>query len=362
MGSVPNRNAMLTRWIFALSLAVLCYITDAQNAPVTSLPDAYTCIPGEISIPVSVTNFDGIGAISLSLEFDASVMTFVQGIQNSAFTGAFAIGDNLLPSGLHSLIIGWFGTGVSLPDGATLIDLKFSFNGGTTSLSWFDDGASCEYTDAAYNTLNDLPTACHYRNGIVTDMKCLNLTFLLQGLYNPAVHSMNSALGSGSVPCSEGIADAIQVELHNAANYALIAFSGTENEVSLSGNSRVLVPASLNSNYYITVRHRNSIATVSSVPVSFSSSQVSYDFTDGASRAYGSNMVQMADGKWAFYAGDVNQDGAIDTGDMSPVDNDAGNFASGYLPTDVNGDGSVDTGDMTLIDNNASGFVGSITP
>lgn len=73
-------------------------------------------------------------------------------------------------------------------------------------------------------------------------------------------------------------------------------------------------------------------------------------------------MIQMADGKWAFFSGDVNQDGAVDTGDMSPVDNDAAAFASGYLATDVNGDGMVDTADITLIDNNAATFTGSITP
>ncbi len=70
----------------------------------------------------------------------------------------------------------------------------------------------------------------------------------------------------------------------------------------------------------------------------------------------------MIDGYYAIYGGDVNQDGSADSGDMTPVDNDAANFESGYLPTDVNGDGSIDSGDMTLIDNNASLFVGSILP
>lgn len=47
---------------------------------------------------------------------------------------------------------------------------------------------------------------------------------------------------------------------------------------------------------------------------------------------------------------------------MTPVDNDASSFTTGYTATDVNGDGTVDTGDMTIIDNNAAGFVSSITP
>ncbi|PKO96157.1 MAG: hypothetical protein CVU14_11195, partial [Bacteroidetes bacterium HGW-Bacteroidetes-9] len=83
---------------------------------------------------------------------------------------------------------------------------------------------------------------------------------------------------------------------------------------------------------------------------------------DGPTQAYGNNMLLMNDGHCVIFCGDVNQDTFVDTGDMSPVDNDASNFSSGYLPTDVNGDGIVDTGDMTVIDNNAAGFTGTITP
>jgi uncharacterized protein (DUF2141 family) len=60
---------------------------------------------------------------------------------------------------------------------------------------------------------------------------------------------------------------------------------------------------------------------------------------------------------FAIFSGDVNQDGSVDTADMTPVDNDAGNYALGYLPTDANGDGTVDTSDMTIVDNNAAGYV-----
>jgi len=243
-----------------------------------------------------------------------------------------------------------------------LIDLKFNFLGGTTNLTWFDDGASCEYTDAAYYALNDVPTNCHYVNGLVTSEKCLNLNFILEGLYNPDTHLMGSALGNVSGPCEVGISDYAQVELRSADDYSNIVFATGDFNLNMTGQTRVLVPSALNENYHITVRHRNSIATVSAVPVSFSGTIMNYSFTDQSSKAWGSNMIQMADGKWAFFSGDVNQDGSVDTGDMSPVDNDAAAFASGYLATDVNGDGMVDTADITLIDNNAANFTGSITP
>ena len=73
-------------------------------------------------------------------------------------------------------------------------------------------------------------------------------------------------------------------------------------------------------------------------------------------------MLLMTDGHCAIFGGDVNQDGSVDTADMTPVDNDASAFATGYLITDVNGDGMIDTGDMTIIDNNAAAFVSSIMP
>jgi hypothetical protein len=353
---------MNLRTIFTTILIALSVIAQAQNAPVTTAGSLYNQTPGVIDVPLTVTGFNNIGYIALTLEYDPAVLTFIQGTQNPGVSGNIAIVNNALPSGMHRVIIGWFGNAASLPDGSSLVNLNFNYAGGSTSLSWIDDGSSCEYGDADYNALNDLPYACYYINGIVISDKKLNLSFLLEGLYNPVTHLMVSPLGSVSGPCSDGTADHIRVELRSAADYSNIVFADNAGSVSMQGQTGMLIPASLTGSYYITVRHRNSIATVSASPVSFAGSVISYDFTDLASKAYGNNMIQMADGKWAFYAGDVNQDGAVDTADMSPIDNDASVFASGYLVTDVNGDDIVDTADMTIVDNNASEFVGSITP
>jgi hypothetical protein len=62
-----------------------------------------------------------------------------------------------------------------------------------------------------------------------------------------------------------------------------------------------------------------------------------------------------------FFSGDTNQDGFIDGGNMSPVDNDAVRFVMGYLVSDINGDGFVYSADMTIIDNNAADFISVIT-
>ncbi len=65
---------------------------------------------------------------------------------------------------------------------------------------------------------------------------------------------------------------------------------------------------------------------------------------------------------FAIFSGDVNQDGAVDLSDLSLIDNDVFNFASGYVITDINGDNVTDLADYSLADNNAANFVVKILP
>lgn len=50
-------------------------------------------------------------------------------------------------------------------------------------------------------------------------------------------------------------------------------------------------------------------------------------------------MVQLIQTEnWrGMYSGDVNQDGTVDASDVSIIDNDAANFAGGYIVTDLTG-------------------------
>lgn len=115
-------------------------------------------------------------------------------------------------------------------------------------------------------------------------------------------------------------------------------------------------------NYYISVRHRNSIETWSKLPQAIAAGAVSnYDFTTAINKAYGDNMI-LQNGKYCIFSGDINQDGSIDGVDIGLVDNDAFNFISGYVVSDVNGDNTVDASDLTITDNNAFNFISKITP
>ncbi|MBK7215193.1 MAG: PKD domain-containing protein, partial [Bacteroidales bacterium] len=190
--------------------------------------------------------------------------------------------------------------------------------------------------------------------------KILNLTVYLQGLYAGG-GTMNQA-SSGSGPQFPGTtADQISVELHNALTYSLIEFSNPFVNLNTNGSAVVLIPSFFSGSYYVTIRHRNSIETTTATPVSFLAPSLNYAF-NLQSKAYGNNLFATSDGRYLIYAGDVDQDGIVDSSDMIPADNDVSTFVTGYVVTDINGDGLVDSSDMILIDNNSGNFIGTVLP
>ncbi|MBK6965946.1 MAG: DUF5018 domain-containing protein [Bacteroidales bacterium] len=190
--------------------------------------------------------------------------------------------------------------------------------------------------------------------------KTLTLNVLLEGLYN-SNGQMNQANGDSGPQFGPGIADEITVELHNENDYSITELSFNGVALGTDGSATVSVPANTSGNYYVTIRHRNSIATTSVSAISFSNQSILCDFSQPAN-VYGSNLLQTTDGWYVIFGGDVNQDGVIDTGDVTPLDNDQFNYLTGYVDTDANGDGSVDTGDITIVDNNQFNYIASLTP
>jgi hypothetical protein len=139
-----------------------------QNAPVTTATTIANASPGLITVPLTVTGFTDIGAISLTLEYDHSVLNFIQGIKNPLLPGSFIASDMDLGNGFHRITMGWFGIpAVSLANGSSIMDLQFTYIAGMTPLNWFDNGGSCEYADGNFNVLNDIPMTDYYINGYV---------------------------------------------------------------------------------------------------------------------------------------------------------------------------------------------------
>ncbi|KAF0198331.1 MAG: Endonuclease/exonuclease/phosphatase-like protein [Bacteroidetes bacterium] len=209
------------------------------------------------------------------------------------------------------------------------------------------------YSLHIYSTLIQVIKQSYY-------IKNLNVNFFLEGLYNGnnTLRKAQNSLGDQYIGL---IADLVSIELHNASDYETVEYSVDNVVLTISGEAIIAIPANLQGSYYLTIKHRNSIETTSATPVSFDGSTINYSF-DSPMKAYGSNLLRMVDSVYAIYGGDVNQDGVVDTGDITPIDNDANNFVTGYVSTDVNGDGTVDTGDFTIVDNNSSSFISSALP
>ncbi|PKP16416.1 MAG: hypothetical protein CVU06_14705, partial [Bacteroidetes bacterium HGW-Bacteroidetes-22] len=107
-------------------------------------------------------------------------------------------------------------------------------------------------------SVSGLPVVTVTVNQDATLVKTLNLNALLEGLYqNNGI--MNEAHDENGLHFGYGIADEITVELHNAAEYSLIEFSAANINLGTNGNAVVSIPPVLNGNYYITIKHRNSI-------------------------------------------------------------------------------------------------------
>ena len=178
----------------------------------------------------------------------------------------------------------------------------------------------------------------------------LNLTMFIEGFYNAGSDSQ--------------VSDTITVELRNSASPFAVA-DQTSAFVSANGTVQVKFGNAANGNYYIAVKHRNSIETWSSGAIVLSrTTPASFDLSSSLSQAFGNNLKQADTSpvRFAIFSGDVNQDGTVDAADVSEVENAATNSVSGYVPTDVTGDNYVDAGDLSIVENNASLGVSAVTP
>ncbi|MDQ3020957.1 MAG: hypothetical protein M3R36_10355 [Bacteroidota bacterium] len=178
----------------------------------------------------------------------------------------------------------------------------------------------------------------------------LNLIAFIEGFYNSQSNVM--------------ISDTIEVYLRSAAIPYNLVDSSISTLDSLGSGKFYFSNAVNGANYYIVLKHRNSIETWSQSGNAFAGGTLNYNFASAANKAYGNNQHQIDNTpvKYGIYSGDVNQDGIVDLDDGSLVDNDSYNFLSGYVATDVNGDNFTDISDNTITDNNSFNFVTVIKP
>lgn len=174
------------------------------------------------------------------------------------------------------------------------------------------------------------------------------IKLLIEGLYDPLSNQM--------------LRDTVKVYLRSIVPpYDSVDFSYKQYlDTGATGYFRFHTPPY--GEYYIQVKHRNSIETWSRANFTFQT--MTFDFTTAANQAYGNNLVQVdaSPVRFAIYSGDVNQDATIDVVDMSITDNAAFAGLGGYVQPDLNGDFFVDLSDLVIVDNNALKFVSVVKP
>lgn len=181
----------------------------------------------------------------------------------------------------------------------------------------------------------------------VVQPKILHLDVMMEGFYNPVPGLM--------------IKDTAVIYLRNTSSPYDIIDSSKAFLDSLGNADFSFLNAQNETSYYIVAIHRNSLETWSAGGNSFTSNSMIYNFTLSASQAYGDNQKQVGT-KWTIFGGDVNQDEIIEGSDLLLIDNDASNFATGYLLTDLNGDEIVDGTDAIIAGNNSSNFISIARP
>jgi Dockerin type I domain/IPT/TIG domain/Calx-beta domain len=188
----------------------------------------------------------------------------------------------------------------------------------------------------------------------------LNLKLFFEGYYNLSTHKMTPAKYNQGGTTDTDIVDDIIVELRNTNNGDLVV--STTATLEIDGNATAQFNSAYSGSYFIVVKHRNGLETWSATSQTIAGVSFTYDFTTAANNAYGSNQVMLESGVYGIYSGDVNQDGFIDSLDITPISNDSDNFEEGFKSTDINGDGYVDSLDLPIVTNNADNFIEALKP
>ncbi|HMR41324.1 MAG TPA: FG-GAP-like repeat-containing protein [Ignavibacteria bacterium] len=271
--------------------------------------------------------------------------------------------DNLSPAAPSNLLAARNGSSNDLnwdqntePDLHHYIIFRNGAGIATSLNSGYNDAAA--QTDSAY----DYQTAAVDIHGNISPLSniasvtntsgTINLSIIMEGFYNASLNSMN-------------ISDTVKIYLRSSSSpYPVIDSSKS---VINSGNNTgsFAITNAPSGNYYISVKHRNTIETWSSGEVNYTAgSSVNYSFITSVSQAFGNNMKQVDSSplRFGIYSGDVSQDGSVDLTDIAMVYNNSSTFAAGYIATDITGDNLTDLTDLVLTYNNSASFVAKVTP
>lgn len=142
-----------------LLLLMLPALIGAQNIGTTA--GSPTNCPGEILVPVEVTNFNNVGGVSLVLGYNTAVLTY---LSYQDLHASMAGGEIVVNAIGGKVYVTWAkAAGASFGNGV-MLRLKFQGLPGTSALSWdTQTPGNCEYS-----LVNGSISAATFTNGTVT--------------------------------------------------------------------------------------------------------------------------------------------------------------------------------------------------
>ena len=257
-------SAWSTRWSF----------TTVMQVPLVtlSLPTTTAVVGSGVAIPITVTGFNSVGAVSLTVTFDNTVLTY------TGLTGAPA-GTNATAAAVANpngrVVISWFGlTPLNIGTG-TLLNLLFTFKGDSCALT-FTNTIPSSVTDSLGNNL-----LASYTNGKITRTPGVSVSGTI-------------TYGIGSTPVGGAVV-------------ALVAQGGTVTSAQSSSTGGYSFTGLSSGTYILTV------TKIGDYPTSYTNAS---DALKAALFAINSSAIPTS---LAQLAADVNNDGTINAADALQI-------------------------------------------
>jgi len=123
-------------FLLLIGCLYLSNVAFATPGPVTTAGSITICNGNPIYVPVTVADFNNVGGISLTLNYDDAILQFENVVLNPAISGSSTNGSDpgIFKLGYNSL------TAINLDGNYILFTLEFSYSGlpagGTSSITW----------------------------------------------------------------------------------------------------------------------------------------------------------------------------------------------------------------------------------
>ncbi|MBE0638138.1 MAG: fibronectin type III domain-containing protein [Bacteroidales bacterium] len=132
-------------------IILLIWQGNAQAQTINTTAGSVTSCPDEILVPINVTNFNSVGAVSLVLNFNSTVLSFL-GYQN--LHASMASGQLVVNASGNSAYIIWVSSSGATIGTGTMMNLRFDAVPGTSMLNWdTQTPGNCEYTHTNGTTI-----------------------------------------------------------------------------------------------------------------------------------------------------------------------------------------------------------------